>query len=74
MDITSNTKKRNNTEAKVIDGHIANNDNVKNKNFSSKNEINDICFSTYTSIKLQEMNEGDHIEIQEEFEKEISGS
>ena len=48
-------------------------DNVKNKNFSSKNEINDICFSTYTSIKLQEMNEGDHIEIQEEFKKEISG-
>ena len=32
MDITSNTKKRNNTEAKVIDGHIANNDNVKTKN------------------------------------------
>ena len=32
-----------------------------------------MCFSTYTSIKLQEMNEGDHIEIQEEFEKEILG-
>ena len=39
MDITSNTKKRNNTEAKVIDGHIANNDNVKNKKHKSISTI-----------------------------------
>lgn len=43
----------------------------KNNNFTSKNEIFNICFSTYTSIKLQKMSKGDIINISDCFSDEI---
>ena len=43
----------------------------KNNNFTSKNEIINICFSTYTSIKLQKMSKGDVINITDCFSDEI---
>ena len=44
---------------------------VKNNNFSTENEINDICFSTYTAISLQKMIKGDVINIEEIYKNEI---
>ena len=47
---------------------------VKNNNFSTKDEINNICFSTYTAISLQKMIAGDVFNIQENYNNEISGN
>ena len=44
---------------------------VKNNNFSTENEINNICFSTYTAISLQKMNSGDVFNIEENYHNEI---
>ena len=44
---------------------------VKNNNFSTKDEINNICFSTYTAISLQKMIAGDVFNIQENYNNEI---
>jgi len=45
--------------------------NVKNNNFSTKNEIHNMCFSTYTSIKLQKMSKGDILNISDCYRDEI---
>tara|TARA_B100001175_G_scaffold309203_1_gene310584 strand:- start:5066 stop:7144 length:2079 start_codon:yes stop_codon:yes gene_type:complete len=45
--------------------------NVKNNNFSTKDEIHKMCFSTYTSIKLQKMSKGDVFNISDSFRDEI---
>jgi len=45
--------------------------NVKNNNFSTKNEIYDMCFSTYTAIKLQKMSKGDILNIPDCYRDEI---
>lgn len=45
--------------------------NVKNNNFSTKNEIHNMCFSTYTSIKLQKMSKGDILNISDSYRDEI---
>ena len=47
---------------------------VKNNNFSTKDEINNICFSTYTAISLQKMIRGDVFNIEENYNNEISGN
>ena len=47
---------------------------VKNNNFSTKDEINNICFSTYTAISLQKMIKGDVFNIEENYNKEILGN
>ena len=44
---------------------------VKNNNFSTINEINNISFSTYTAISLQKMNKGDVFNIEENYKCEI---
>jgi polar amino acid transport system substrate-binding protein len=44
---------------------------VKNNNFSTENEINNICFSTYTAISLQKMIKGDVFNIEENYNNEI---
>ncbi len=44
---------------------------VKEKKNTSKSEISDISFSTYISIKLQAMNEGDTLNLSEKFQDEI---
>jgi predicted dehydrogenase len=44
---------------------------VKNNIFSSKDEINNICFSTYTAISLQKMIKGDVFNIEENYKDEI---
>lgn len=44
---------------------------VKEKKNTSKSEISDISFSTYISIKLQAMNEGDILNLSEKFQDEI---
>jgi predicted dehydrogenase/D-arabinose 1-dehydrogenase-like Zn-dependent alcohol dehydrogenase len=44
---------------------------IKNNNFSTKNEIHEMCFSTYTSIKLQKMSQGEIINIQGCYKDEI---
>ena len=45
--------------------------NVKNNNFSTKNEIHNMCFSTYTAIKLQKMTKGDIFNISDCYKNEI---
>ena len=45
--------------------------NVKNNNFSTNSEINEICFSTFTSIKLQKMSTGDVSNIFDCYQNEI---
>ena len=45
--------------------------NVKNNNFSTTNEIHNMCFSTYTSIKLQKMSKGDILNISDSYRDEI---
>ena len=47
---------------------------VKNNNFSTKDEINNICFSTYTAISLQKKNKGDVFNIEENYNNEILGN
>lgn len=47
---------------------------VKNNNFSTKDEINNICFSTYTAISLQKMIKGDVCNIEENYNNEILGN
>jgi predicted dehydrogenase len=47
---------------------------VKNNNFSTKDEINNICFSTYTAISLQKMIKGDVFNIEENYNNEILGN
>ena len=44
---------------------------VENNTFSTKNEINNICFSTYVAIISQGMTKGDTINIKENYKKEI---
>jgi predicted dehydrogenase len=44
---------------------------VKNHTITTENEINNICFSTYTSIRLQQMQKGDLISIQDDYTREI---
>jgi len=45
--------------------------NVKNNNFSSEDEIHEMCFSTYTSLKLQKMVKGDFLNISDCYRDEI---
>ena len=45
--------------------------NAKNNNFSTKKEINDMCFSAYTAIKLQEMSKGNILNILDCYRNEI---
>ena len=45
--------------------------NVKNNNFSTKDQIDEICFSTYISIKLQKMLKGDVFNISDCYKDEI---
>ena len=44
---------------------------VKNNDFSTKNEIINMCFSAYTSIKLQKMSKGDILNISDCYRDEI---
>lgn len=44
---------------------------IKNKKYLSSNEINHLCFSTYISIKMQNMFSGDSLNISQEFQKEV---
>ena len=44
---------------------------VEHNTFSTSNEINNICFSTYVAITAQGMTKGDTINIQENYKKEI---
>ena len=46
-------------------------DNVKNNRFSTESEIHDMCFSTYVSINLQKMSQGDVLDVLDCYEKEI---
>jgi len=45
---------------------------VKNHELMKNKEINSVCFSTYTSLKLQNMNLGDILDIAKCYENEIS--
>ncbi len=47
---------------------------VINNNYSSKNEINNICFSTYVAISLQKMNRGDVFDTENNYKNEILGN
>ena len=44
---------------------------VRNDNFSTNSEINDICFSTYTAIRLQKMEKGDVLNILDTYKNDI---
>lgn len=44
---------------------------VKNNNFSTEKEINDMCFSAYTAIKLQEMSKGNILNISDCYRNEV---
>jgi predicted dehydrogenase len=44
---------------------------VKTNSFSTKSEINEICFSTFTSLKLQKMSHGDVLNILDCYKNEI---
>ena len=44
---------------------------VNNNKFSSKKEIHNMCFSTFTSLKLQNMIEGDVLNISRCYRDEI---
>ena len=41
------------------------------KNYSKNNEILEMCFSTFLSIKLQDMDKGDCLNVNESFQKEF---
>tara|TARA_B100001250_G_scaffold413691_1_gene448650 strand:- start:237 stop:2303 length:2067 start_codon:yes stop_codon:yes gene_type:complete len=45
---------------------------VKNNEFMKNEEINSVCFSTFTSLKLQAMNLGDILDIAKCYKNEIS--
>ena len=45
--------------------------NIRNNKFSTENEIYDMCFSTYVSIKLQKMSKGDVVDILDCYKDEI---
>ena len=45
--------------------------NVRNNKFSTESEIDDMCFSTYVSIKLQKMSKGDVLDILDCYKDEI---
>ncbi len=44
---------------------------IKNNDFTTKTEIDKMCFSTYTSIKMQSMVEGESLNIAESFQNEF---
>jgi D-arabinose 1-dehydrogenase-like Zn-dependent alcohol dehydrogenase len=44
---------------------------VKNHSITTEKEIDNICFSTYTAIRLQKMLKGDKIRIQDEYNRDI---
>ena len=44
---------------------------VKNNNFSTKSEIDKICFSTYVALKLQKMSAGDKFNVLDCYSYEI---
>ena len=44
---------------------------VKCKNFSTEEEINNICFSTYVALSLQKMKKGDVVNFETEFKSDI---
>lgn len=44
---------------------------IKNNKHSTAKEIDAMCFSTYVSIKLQQMSKGDTLDIFESYRKEI---
>tara|TARA_B100000674_G_C37609595_1_gene809204 strand:- start:256 stop:792 length:537 start_codon:yes stop_codon:yes gene_type:complete len=44
---------------------------VKNHELMKNKEINSVCFSTYTSLKMQNMNLGDILDIAKCYENEI---
>jgi len=44
---------------------------AKTNSFSTKSEINRICFSTFTALKLQKMSKGDVIDILDCYKNEI---
>jgi predicted dehydrogenase/threonine dehydrogenase-like Zn-dependent dehydrogenase len=45
--------------------------NVKNNRFSKESEIRDMCFSTFISIKLQKMSQGDVLDILDCYKNEV---
>ena len=45
---------------------------VKNHIITTENEIDNICFSTYSAIRLQNMWKGDLIRIRDDYKREIS--
>lgn len=44
---------------------------IKNNKYSTIKEIDDMCFSTYVSIKLQQMSKGDTLDIFDYYRNEI---
>lgn len=44
---------------------------IQNMKFSTENDINNICFSTFVSIKLQKMSEGDILNVVDSYANEI---
>jgi len=44
---------------------------IKNKEFSTETEINEICLSTFVSIRLQRMSSGDKINIIDDYKDKI---
>lgn len=44
---------------------------VKNHNITPEKEIDNICFSTYTAIRLQKMWKGEIIRIQDDYNRDI---
>jgi predicted dehydrogenase len=47
---------------------------VKNNNFSTKDEVNNIIFSTYTAISLQKMKKGEVFNIEKNYKIKILGN
>ena len=44
---------------------------VRNNDFTKKIEVDAMCFSTYVSIKMQSLSEGESLNISQSFKKEI---
>ena len=44
---------------------------IKNKEFSTETEINEICLSTFVSIRLQRMSSGDKINIIDDYKDKV---
>ena len=44
---------------------------IRNNDFTKKIEVDAMCFSTYVSIKMQSLSEGESLNISQSFKKEI---